>query len=332
MQHLLPQWETLQSELVTQSAERDRTRAALASCDRAWGQVQKELATAQEAHKAVSAEVEAARNHEAASLLRASLHKGDACPVCNGTFKGRQPEQLSLTDALLSDTDLSALVARQQACGDRLETTRAEANRAEIALTQARERHHQIEANGDRLQAQITDLDGKIATQLDATTWDATALAAECQQLQTQDATYQSASEAHGAAENAWQEARAQWQLLQQQLSAATREVDRAGALLEAKTIARDRTAAELTEALSELQKELGDLPYARLQAAISKSRQDFDRQMQIARTTYDRERDAQVRAETAAATAKTAREEAESSLTAQEPSLGDGLGAIQLG
>ncbi|MEO0948991.1 MAG: SMC family ATPase, partial [Cyanobacteria bacterium J06641_5] len=319
VQHLLPQWETLQTELVAQSAESDRTRTALETCDRAWEQAQEELATAQEAHKAVSAEVEMARNHEAANLLRASLHKGDTCPVCNGTFKGHKHEQLSLTDALLSGDDLSVLISRQETCSDRLETTRAQANRAEVALTQARERHHQTEANGDRLRTQVADLDGKVTTQLDASTWDAAAIATECQQLQTQDTAHQSASEAYGAAEKAWQEARTQWQLLQQQLSAATHEVDRAGALLEAKTTARDRATAELTEALSELQKELGDLPYARLQEKISMARQDFDRQLQTARTTYDREREAQVRAETAAATAKTAREEAASSLAAQE-------------
>ena len=318
VQHLLPQWEALQTDLVAWGAESNRIRASLETCDRAWEKAQQELANAQEAHKNASAEVEAARNHEAASLLRANLHKGDACPVCNGTFKGHKHEQLSLTDALLSDADLSALITRQHECSDRLETDRAQANRAEIALTQARERHHQTEANGDRLQVQIADLDGKISAQLDATTWDAVAIAAECQQLQAQDAAYQSANEAYAAAEKAWQEARTQWQLLQQQLSATTREVDRAGALLEAKTTARDRAAAELAEALSELQKELGDLPYARLQAAISTARQDFDRQLQTARTTYDRERDAQVRAETAAAAAKTAREEAETSLAAQ--------------
>lgn len=315
VRHLLPQWEALQTELTANAADCDRTGAALETSNRAWKTAQGDLAAAQQAWDTLAAELEAARNREAASLLRASLHSGDTCPVCNGTFQDHQPEQLTLTD-------LPALKAHHQESGARLEAARAAANRAEIVQAQARERQTQAQTQGERLQAQIGELNANIARQLDAPTWEATAIATECQQLETQDLAHQNASTAYATAERAWQEARTQWQLLQQQLAGATQEADRAGALLETKTAARNRAETQLSEALADLQQELqelGDLTYAGLQAAIADARQEFDRQSQASRAAYERERDAQLRAETAANAAKVARDEAATTLADRE-------------
>lgn len=306
VRHLLPQWEALQRELTANAADCQQTRATLDAGDRAWETARSALAVARQGLADATAACDAARNREAAALLRANLQAGDPCPVCNGTFGGHPSEQLALSE-------LPALLDSQQTCSDRLETARQEANRAEIALTQARERHRQAETTRLQLQEQITDLGKNLSTQLGTSSWDAAAIATECQQLEVRAAAYQSALESHAEADRAWQDARAHWQLLQQQLASATREADRAGTILEAKAAARDRADATLAAALADLHRDLGDLPFPRLQETLIAARQAFDRQWERDRDAYEGAREAQIRSETEAKAAREALDAAES-------------------
>ncbi len=301
---LLPQWEALQAELVATAANLARSRATLEACDLAWEAARQAVAAARQDLETATAACEVARDREAAAFLRAKLQAGDPCPVCNGTFSGGGPEQLLLSE-------LPVLSARQQACSDRLEAARQQASRAEIALAQARERHHQAQLGDTRLQAQLGDLQAKIASQLDVSSWNAGAIAAECECLQAREEAYQQALAAHTTAERAWQEARTHWQLQQQQLATATREFDRAETLLKDKLTARDRAVTELIAALADLRRDLGDLSFTRLQETLTAARQTFDRQWELARSSYERERDTCLRAEADARAARQALETA---------------------
>lgn len=213
-------------------------------------------------------------NHVA--TLRSSLHDGDNCPVCNGTYKVSQLLQLSEVE-LVDITELSAkkeVEEKQQTIAERA-FTKAESN-LENSQNNELESQKELEEN----QIKLAELGQQINTLLQTETWKVDELNQELNLLKENDTKYNEAliKQKDVAAsviqiEQALESANNQNATALSEYETATQEVE-----------SRQKQLQEVEIKLHEL---TDGKTYTELQTELEKDNQKLEKQLQEATKSY---------------------------------------------
>ncbi|GAB1541214.1 SMC family ATPase [Scytonema sp. NUACC21] len=213
-------------------------------------------------------------NHAAA--LRESLHDGDRCPVCQGTYLTAQLLPLPNVEQV----DTTELSSQKELAEKEYTATEKAVAKAETNLENSKQQESESQQELVKYENQLTELQQKISSVLQTEGWEVNALNQEFQELQESDRSYHQALAKQ-------KDAAAQVRETQQALQ-ATRNTH-ATALTECDIAQQDvnRWEQQLEQVEAKLDELTGGKSYADLQTELEKDKQKLEQQLQQATDAY---------------------------------------------